>query len=77
MKIMIRPGEVLDVGFVDEEGFEVDGEFRILFDSEETPGEVRVEADLPDTSGRAGTIYSEVFDEERSQAARMNLKRSE
>lgn len=61
MKILVKEGEVLEIGFVDEEGFEVDGNFRVLFDTTEAPGELRVEADLPDTAGRAGSIYSERF----------------
>lgn len=61
MKVLVKEGELLEIGFEDEEGFEVDGHFRVMFDAQEARGELRVEADLPDTAGRTGTIYSERF----------------
>lgn len=55
MKIEIREGEALEISF---EG--TDGEFIVTWDRKG----IRVEADMPDTSGREGVIYHEVTEPE-------------
>jgi len=52
MKIELAPGETLVVSLK-----ESDGEFTIKFGEDA----VTVEADMPDTQGRTGVIYEEVF----------------
>lgn len=58
MRILIKPGETLHVGFADSNGYEEDGEFVIRFTSKK----IEVSTKWPDTSGREGVIYREEFD---------------
>jgi hypothetical protein len=64
VKILLKPGEELQVGFYEPGGegphggdFITDGEITIQF--EKTA--IRVSADLPDTQKRVGVIYEELF----------------
>jgi hypothetical protein len=54
MKVLLRPGDVLEVGLVD-----TDGHFEFRYDVEK--GHLTVTSDLPDMQGREGVIYDEVF----------------
>lgn len=57
MRIMLKPGETLIVGFTDENEHDGDGTIVIEFEDET----LRVSADMPDSSGREGVIYEEWF----------------
>ena len=57
MRIMLKPGETLTVGFADENDDDGDGVITIEFGAEV----LTVCADLPDTTGRQGVIYEERF----------------
>lgn len=52
MKIILKPGETITVGF-----HESDGEIAVSFEEKS----IDVVASLPDTSGRDGLIYQEIF----------------
>jgi len=54
MKVVLRPGDTLEVELDD-----TDGHFEIKYDVD--LGKLEVTSDLPDTQGRVGVIYSEVF----------------
>jgi len=56
MKVVLSHRDKL---LVELEG--TDGSFQIFFDHDSAPGCLRVVADLPDDSGRAGEIYCEDF----------------
>ncbi len=60
MVINLTPGDELIVQF---DG--TDGEFRIHFDSRTHPNAIVVEetSGFPDSEGRDGTLYKEVFDD--------------
>ena len=51
-KIMIAPGETLTIGFLDEEGREIDGEFQVHFDTKEHPKSLLIK----ETAGLPGSI---------------------
>lgn len=57
MRIMLKPGETLIVGFADENDGDGDGTIEIEFGDEV----LIVRADMPDTTGREGVIYEERF----------------
>jgi hypothetical protein len=61
MKIMLKPGEALDIGFYetgDTRDYELDGKITVVFVPETA---IRVIADMPDTTGRTGIVYEELF----------------
>jgi hypothetical protein len=51
-KIMIAPGETLTIGFLDENGHEIDGEFQVHFDTKELPKSLLIK----ETAGLPGSI---------------------
>ncbi len=63
MRIILKPGETLTVGFTD--GSDASGVGRDLVDGTLDIAigttEITVSASMPDTSGREGVIYQEVF----------------
>ena len=65
MKVILKPGEKLEVAFettVGKEIIDLDGSIFIEF----TFDELKVTADLPDSDNRSGVIYSERFNEPTS-----------
>lgn len=60
MRIMLRPGETLTVGFADENDQDVDGTIEIEFGAEV----LIVRTEWPDSTGREGVIYEERFGED-------------
>jgi hypothetical protein len=54
MKVVLKPGDTFEV-----ELHETDGRFEIKYDVD--LGHLTVTSDLPDTQGREGVIYDEVF----------------
>lgn len=61
MKVVLKPGDTLEV-----ELDETDGHFEIKYDVDF--GKLEVTADMPDSTGREGVIYSEVFLSPRGRA---------
>lgn len=69
MIVSLAPGDTLKVMFhdgfsdVNNELHILDGSFTVSFEAAGTAhgGCIRVEAELPDASGRTGTIYEELF----------------
>jgi len=60
MRIELKPGETLEVGF-----FEGDGTFTFEFDTTVAPNAIKVSVDLPGNMvGEEGVIYHEQFDDE-------------
>jgi hypothetical protein len=57
MQVELDPGDILSVLF---DG--TDGKIEIYFDSDTHPMSLTVTSDLPDTTGREGIIYQEVFE---------------
>jgi hypothetical protein len=57
-KVTIAPGEKLEIEFADSDG-KIEIDFKAASDTEE--GHILITADLPDTSGREGEIYKEIF----------------
>ena len=57
MKVLIYPGDSLKIEVGDS-----DGVFFIQYDVERS-GQLTITADMPDTTGREGTIYCEDFNE--------------
>lgn len=55
MKVMIAPGETLTIGFLDENGHEMDGEFQVHFDTEEHPSSLIIK----ETAGLPGSVLGE------------------
>ena len=64
MKIMLKPGETLEVGFADAGGDHLDGCFEIGFKArdEDGPGHIMVTSEMSDQKGRVGEIFKEEFD---------------
>lgn len=61
MRVVIQPGDTLEVCFADEEGNDLDGDVIVKF----TGDEIRVESDWEDSDGRKGLLYSERFGDGR------------
>lgn len=55
MKIVLNLGETITVSFA-----ESDGEINVSYDKDA----IRVTTEWPDTNGRQGTIYEEIFNNE-------------
>ena len=52
MKVVLKSGEEVVIEFEDS-----DGELTVAFDADA----IRVKTDWPDTAGRSGIVYEEVF----------------
>lgn len=65
MKVWLKPGETLQIGFYESDeqrpDHELDGTFTVQFEAETR---IAIYADMPDTSGREGCIYEEIFSKE-------------
>jgi len=70
MRVLLKPGETLEVGFYEDEPDlagawnALDGNFTIEFEATMegvTAGAIRIHADYPDSTGREGLIYEEIF----------------
>jgi hypothetical protein len=57
MKVMLSPGETLQVGYLDDDGRETDGGLSVVYGE----NSIKVETDWPDTQGRTGVVYEEKF----------------
>lgn len=57
MKVVLKPGEQVTIEFEDADGCGLDGELAVAFDTDA----IRVKTDWPDTAGRSGIVYEEVF----------------
>jgi hypothetical protein len=57
MKVVLKPGEEVTIEFEDADGSGLDGELTVAFDADA----IRVKTDWPDTKGRLGIVYEEVF----------------
>ena len=69
MKVVLKPGETLEVEFEETDG-------TIIVGFSET--DITVSANLPDTSGREGVIYQEVFGtNEKAIAVELSEPKSE
>ena len=66
MRIFVAPGDELIVNL---EG--TDGEFKIRY----SPTSLSIEADLPDTQGREGLVYEEVFTTPGKPKVQSNIDR--
>lgn len=64
--VAVAPGCPVTINFVDENGYPVDGQFEIHFNTKEHPGQLLIKetADLPGSDvGAAGAVlYREVYD---------------
>lgn len=52
MKVTIGPGETLVIRFMDDDGLETDGEFKVFFDTKKYPNAIVVQ----ETDGFDGSI---------------------
>jgi len=57
MKVVLRPGEKLEIGFADEKGRDIDGDMFVEF----KPTEITAYTSWSDSDGRYGVLYSERF----------------
>lgn len=57
MKIVLKPGEKLEIALADDSGEDIDGSIIVDFQF----NELKITTDWPDSDGRVGTIYSERF----------------
>lgn len=59
MRVVLNPGEVLEVRYADEDGDETDGNLFVSY----SDSAIEVKTDWPDSDGRIGVVYSERFGE--------------
>jgi hypothetical protein len=57
MRVMIGPGQTLEVSLCDESGEEIDGTIEVKFGAQA----LTVETTRPDSFGRKGILYEEKF----------------
>jgi hypothetical protein len=58
VKVILSPGEKLEIEFADSDG-KIEIDFKAANETDE--GHILITADMPDSTGREGEIYKEVF----------------